>query len=142
MDEEFWTKVWLIGLWIIVICVVFVLGLPFAHTVSTMDTVLFNAEQVAIQGGDTQTLLDMANEEVGSNLPTQMNGRILFESDYDMLITTDVSNGEETLTLVYNQPIFAPFLNFIGMTGPTIPLRFSRTYMLSAQDESGVTYLQ
>ena len=141
MDDEFLTKVLLIGPWLVALVVVFVIGIPFFHAVSTMDTALFQTEQLAKTGASATQLETATSSLVQSNLPTQMNSTILFNPSSDMSITVSASGAEETVALVYHVPVFAPFLSFLGRAGPTIPLHVSKLVSLSSANNEGVNYV-
>lgn len=142
MSEDIFVKTWLLPMWIVVIVLVFVFGLPLAHTVSSMDTVLFNVKQDAIQGAPTNALVGLASQEISATLPTELDGTSLFNSNNDMVVTVNDTAHSGKITLVYHVPIFAPFINLFGVSGPTMPIPFTTRFTPSSSDESGVTYLQ
>lgn len=142
MDEELFTKVWMLLPWIIAVIVVFVIGIPWFHAVSSMDTALYQVAQMAKTGATVQELNMASYRYVGMNLPYQMDSTVLFDPTHDMMVTPDASNIHETVTLVYDDPIFAPFVSILGLSGPTVPLSFSKTITLSSANDAGVNYFQ
>jgi hypothetical protein len=142
MDEETITKILLIAPWIVAIVAVFVLGVPWYHTVSEMDTVLYQVAQTAQTGATPATIMAETFQYVQMNLPDQMDGTTLFNPATDVTVTPVDSGAKETVTLVYHFPVFAPFVAILGMAGPTIPFHFSKTVSLSSANDTGVNYLQ
>jgi hypothetical protein len=142
MDEETITKIVLVAPWIVAIVAVFVLGVPWYHTVSEMDTVLYQVAQTAQTGATPATIMAQAYQSVQTNLPEQMDGTTLFNPATDVTVTSVDSGAQEIVTLVYHFPVFAPFVTILGMAGPTIPFPFSKTVSLSSANNSGVNYTQ
>lgn len=140
MDEEFFTKIWLIFPWILAIVVTFVLGVPWLHAVSSMDTALYQVAEMAKTGATDQELNTEAYQYIGMSLPYQFDSTVLFNTN-DMHVIPDVSGISETIELVYNYPIFAPIVSVLGMSGPTIPMVFKKMITLSSANDDGVNYL-
>jgi len=141
MDDEFLTKVLLIGPWLVALVAVFVIGIPLFHAVSTMDTALFQTAQLAKTGASVTQLETAASSLVQSNLPTQMDSTVLFNPSSDISITVSATGAEETITVVYHVPVFAPFLSLAGRTGPTIPLHVTKLVSLASANNEGVNYV-
>ena len=142
MDEDILTKIFLLLPWLITLVVGFVIGIPLFHAVSTLDTALFQAGEIAKTGSDTNVVKSAISQLVTSGLPQQMNDTTLFNPTTDVTVTPNASGSEETVTIVYHDPIFAPFVSMFGWSGPTLPLHFTKTVNISSADNKGVPYSQ
>lgn len=142
VDEEFLTKILLIFPWLIILVAGFVLGVPLFHAVSTLDTALLQAGEIAKTGSDTMLVESATSRIITSSLPQQMNATALFDPTTDVSVTPNASGTEETVSITYNDPIFAPFLSVFGWSGPTLPLHFTKTITLASANNEGVPYTQ
>ena len=142
MDDEFLSKIMFIAPWMIAIVVVFVLGMPIFHAVSTLDAALFQVGEAAKTGASINMLDNVAETHIEAALPTQMNTTVLFNPVADISVMPNQTDTEETIELSYNEPIFAPFVSLFGLTGPTIPIHDARTVVLATTNDQGVNYAQ
>lgn len=142
MDEDILTKIFLLLPWLIVLVVGFVLGVPLFHAVSTLDTALFQAGEIAKTGSNTGVVESVLSEMVTSSLPQQMNATTLFDPMNDISIAENPAGSEETISIIYHDPIYAPFVSMFGWSGPTLPLHFTKTIALASANNEGVPYTQ
>lgn len=142
MDDEFLSKILLIAPWLIAVVVVLVLGLPTFHAVSTMDAALFQVVEQAKVGASTSELQSDALALVSQSLPLNSNSTTLFNPTNGDFSISSTNGPYETITMVYHEPVFSPFVSLFGLTGPTIPLHFSREVSLANKNDEGVNYQQ
>ncbi|WP_067928344.1 MULTISPECIES: hypothetical protein [Alicyclobacillus] len=141
MDDDFLTKMLTLGLWLVVVVLVFVIGVPLAHAVSVVDTACFQATQMAQTGSESADVVQEAQTVIESQMPTQLDGTVLFDPAQDIQVV-DLGQGQEKISVIYEVPVFGPIVRMFGFAGPTLPVTDTKTVTVSSVADEWVPYSQ
>ncbi len=127
--------------WLVSLLLASIFGLPIIHAVSVTDAAWFTAAHDVQTGGNLSSAQNDASQAIQNGLQIVNDGHILFNPATDVSITSGAP-PYETVSVTYHLPIFAPIINVVGLTGPTIPITKSKPIAVSAEDGEGINYLQ